>query len=215
MLKTGLFITFEGGEGSGKSLQSKKLKDFLESSGYDVVLTREPGGTIGSEEIRKILLTGEIDRWDSTTEALLYLAARSDHWHKKIYPSLLEGKIVICDRFHDSSIVYQGICKGVDINFLNSIFTYITSGRYPDRTYLINISPEIGLKRSFEKPNNIETRLENMGIEFHNKVYNAFLDLSAQNQERFFNIDGNKTISEISDIIINDISKILKNRCSI
>ena len=208
--KRGLFITFEGGDGSGKSVQSKILYDSLASKGLDVVLTREPGGTTLSETIRGMVLTGETDKWDPKTEALLYLAARADHWHRKIKPSLNLNKIVICDRFHDSSVVYQGICKGVDINLLNSILSNITDGRFPDRTYLISIDPEIGLKRSLEKAGNVETRLEKMGVEFHRKVYKAFLEIAAANSSRFLNIDGNASINEISEIIEMDVSKILR-----
>jgi len=211
-IREGLFITFEGGEGSGKSVQSKNLRDFLENQGFDVVLTREPGGTVGAEEIRKIVLEGDIDRWDPKTEALLYLASRSDHWYKKIKPSLDKEKIVICDRFHDSNVVYQGICKGVDINILNSIVQYITDGRIPDRTYLILVNPQIGIARSLSRVGNTEIRLENMDMEFHQKVNDGFLKLSKESPERFLVIDGNQTISEISRIIEEDVLRILDRK---
>ena len=118
-----MFITFEGGEGAGKSIQANLLKDFFIENNADVILTREPGGTVLSEEIRKILLTGKSDKIMPLTEALLYLASRADHWERKIKPALRKGKIVISDRFHDSSVVYQAICKGVDISLLNTIYS--------------------------------------------------------------------------------------------
>ena len=201
------FITFEGGEGTGKSVQAKLLKDFLIQSGKDVVLTREPGGTPLAEEIRKVLLIGDPEKMNPLTESLLYLASRSDHWSQKIKSSLDEGKYVISDRFHDSSLVYQGICKGVDPDFLNMIFKKITNNRKPNRTYLIDLDPKIGVARSFSRESNNETRFEKMDISFHEKVRDAFLRLADQDQERFLVIDGNLSIEEIHNIIKKDISK--------
>ena len=208
--KNGLFITFEGGEGSGKSVQSKILAEFLKAKGYDVVLTREPGGTIGADEIRKLVLTGETERWEPKTEALLYLAARADHWHNKIKPSLDEGNVVISDRFQDSSIVYQGICKGVDISLLDMIYSYITGGRQPDRKYLLSVDPEIGIKRSLARAGNTETRFENMNLEFHKKVHDGFMKLAQKNSKRFLTIDGSGSIEDISKIICEDVEQIFE-----
>ena len=201
------FITFEGGEGTGKSVQANLLKDFLIESGKDVVLTREPGGTELAEEIRKALLIGDPEKMDPLTESLMYLSARSDHWNQKIKPSLSAGKFVISDRFHDSSLVYQGVCKGVDIDFLNLIFEKITSDRKPDRTYLIDLDPRIGIARSFSRESNNETRFEKMDMSFHEKVRQAFLDLANQDTSRFLVIDGTLSIEEIQGIIKQDIKK--------
>ena len=201
----GLFIVFEGGEGTGKSTQSKILHNFLTKQGFETVLTREPGGTVGAEEIRDLLLFGEAERWDETTEALLYLAARANHWNRKISPLLNEGKIVISDRFHESSVVYQGFCRGVDIDFLNSIFQYITKNKMPDRIYLIMVEPKIGVARSLARDGNQETRFENMDIDFHKKVHEGFQKIYEKNKERFLYIDGSQTVQQISDIIIKDI----------
>ena len=208
---SGLFITFEGGEGSGKSLQVKLLGKFLESIGKKFELTREPGGTPLAEKLRYIVLTGDADKLDPVTESLLYLGARSDHWVRKIKPELDAGKTVISDRFHDSSIIYQGFCKGVSIELLNSIFLAITNGRIPDRTYLIDIDPKIGVKRSMARKENNETRFEKMDISFHEKVRENFLKL-ANSDKRFMIIDGSQSIDAISELIKKDILELFSTR---
>ena len=204
-----LFITFEGGEGSGKSIQTKLLQDFLISQKKNVILTREPGGTDLAEEIRKIVLIGDPEKLNSLTESLLYLAARSDHWFKKIKPALDMGNIVISDRFHDSSIVYQGICKNVNSVILNQIFLEITKGKLPNRTYLLDLDPKIGISRSLSREDNNETRFEKMDIKFHEKVREGFLKLAENDRKRFFIIDGALPIDEIHDIIKKDILNLL------
>jgi dTMP kinase len=204
-----LFITFEGGEGAGKSVQAKLLANFLSAGGKDVLLTREPGGTRLSEAIRRMVLTGEVDKWDPITEALLYLASRSDHWTRKIRPAIDTRKIVICDRFQDSTLVYQGACKAVDLSFLNSVFDKITAGKLPDRTYLIDIDPIIGLERSTSREGNDETRFERLDINFHNKVRDSFLRLAADNKERYRIVDGALSIQEIHEIIKVDIMSLI------
>jgi dTMP kinase len=208
---SGFFITFEGGEGTGKSVQSSILCEKLKAKGFSVVLTREPGGTEGAEEIRKLLLVGDEDKWGIQAESLLYLASRADHWEKVIEPALSLGKIVIADRFHDSSVIYQGYCKGVPKWFLNNAYRMITGGRLPNRTYLIDIDPKIGIKRSIEKnnnENNNEVRYENMDIDFHNNVRKGFLNM-ANNDKRFLIVDGHKEQSVIADEIYSDIAGIL------
>ncbi|MDR2074852.1 MAG: dTMP kinase [Holosporales bacterium] len=206
-----MFITFEGGEGSGKSTQSQLLAQTLQEEGCDVILTREPGGTSGAESIRKLVLTGNEDRWAPVTEALLYLAARADHWYRIIKPSLDAGKIVISDRFQDSSVVYQGLCKGVSVDFLNRIYQYITSGIFPDRTYLLSVSPEIGVKRSISRKNNEETRFENMYIDFHKSVFQNFLKIAEENS-RFLVVDGNRDINVVAKEIYEDFCLFLAKR---
>jgi dTMP kinase len=203
----GLLITFEGGEGCGKTVQSQLLFDYLSKKYDTVILTREPGGTPGSELIRDLLLTGEADKWHAFTESLLYLAARSEHWYRKILPNLNAGKIVICDRFQDSSVVYQGCCKGIDVDVINSIYNYTTGKASPNRTYLISIDPEIGLKRSLMRHKNTETRFEKMDISFHQKVSQYYTKLYNENKERILLINGNQTINEIHNIIKEDVEK--------
>ena len=204
-----MFITFEGGEGTGKSVQANLLKEFFISSGVDVVLTREPGGTPFAEEIRKTLLTGEPEKITPLTEALMYLAARAEHWERKIKPALNAGKVVISDRFHDSSVVYQGICKGVDINVLDTVYSSITNNQIPDRTYLIDLAPEIGLARSLSRDNS-ETRFEKMDISFHKKVRDAFLELARKCSDRYLVLDGSLPIDAIQELIRKDLSDFLK-----
>lgn len=201
------FITFEGGEGTGKSVQANLLKDFLIKSEKKVLLTREPGGTLLAEEIRKTLLVGDPEKMDPLTESLLYLAARSDHWNRKIKPALDSEIWVISDRFHDSSLVYQGVCKNVGIDLLNSIFEKITNNQKPDRTYLIDLDPEIGIARSFSRESNKETRFEKMDISFHERVREAFLTLAKLEKSRFLVLDGTKSVAEIHEIIKADIEK--------
>ena len=202
-----LFITFEGGEGTGKSVQANLLKNFLIESGHEVVLTREPGGTPLAEEIRKTLLIGDPEKMNPLTESLMYLASRSDHWERKIRPALDRNEVVISDRFHDSSLVYQGVCKGVNIKLLNDIYKKITNNQKPDRTYLIDLPPQIGIARSFSRETNNETRFEKMDISFHEKVRQAFLDLARNERDRFLVIDGSRSIDEIHEIIRRDVEK--------
>lgn len=209
-MNNSFFITFEGGEGSGKSTQVKLLYKYLESNNYQVTLTREPGGTIIGEQLRKILVQGKVDKINSITEALIFLAARSNNWEKVIKPALDNNKIVICDRFQDSTVVYQGICNNINVDLLNNIYKQITNNIFPNRTYLIDIDPLIGLQRSI-KHNNKEIRFEKKSIEYHKKIREAYLKI-ARNNNRYLVIDGNLNIQEIHNIIISDINKILNKR---
>ena len=203
-----MFITFEGGEGSGKSVQSKLLYDFLIEEGYDILLTREPGGTPLAEDVRRIVLTGEPEKMSALTETLLYLAARADHWNSVIKPALDANKIVICDRFHDSTLVYQGMCKGVAEDFLNAALREISGGRKPDRTYLLDIAPQIGITRAFSRKNN-ETRFENMDMAFHEQVRAGFLKLAAAEPNRFLTLDGSQPVETVQEKIKQDITAVL------
>lgn len=205
-MNNGFFITFEGGEGSGKSTQVKLLYKYLELNNYKVVLTREPGGTIIGEQLRKILVQGSTDKINAITEALIFLAVRSDNWEKVIKPALDNNKIVICDRFQDSTIVYQGICNNISIDLLNNIYKQITNNTFPNRTYLIDIDPIIGLHRSI-KHNTREVRFEKKSIEYHKKIRDAYLEI-AKNNNRYLVIDGNLSVQEIHDIIVQDITKV-------
>ncbi|MDR0640568.1 MAG: dTMP kinase [Holosporales bacterium] len=209
---SGLFVTFEGGEGCGKTLQARLLFDWIGSLGYTAVLTREPGGTTLSESIRKLVLIGNADKWDPTTEALLYLAARSDHWYKKIKPAIDLGQIVICDRFHDSTTVYQGKCKEVSSVMLANVFSEITNNTYPDRTYLLDIPPQIGIERSMSRDGNDETRFENMDISFHEEVRASYLELAENNPARFMILDGTLSPQPIHEQIQEDFRKLIHSR---
>lgn len=213
LMNSGLFITFEGGEGSGKSTQEKLLYKYLLKNNYPVIVTREPGGTYVGEQLRTILLQGNVNKINVLTEALMFLAARSDHWEKVIKPALDNNKIVICDRFHDSTLVYQGICNNININLLNNIYNAITNNIFPNRTYLIDIDPAVGLKRSMRQ-DNIETRFENKSIEYHERIQEAYLKIATDNN-RYLIIDGNLPITEIHNIIVDDICKIITNKKTI
>lgn len=201
------FITFEGTEGSGKSTQAKMLHNYLQEKSYDSILTREPGGTEGAEAIRDILVNGNADKWSSMTEALLVYAARNDHWEKLIKPSLDNGKWVICDRFFDSTIAYQGYGGGLRLNFLEDLYSNTIGLRKPDVTFFIEIDFKIGLERALSrakiKSSKVKERFEAMGENFHKKVYDAFLDIAKNNPDRFVIIKAdNMTEYEIHKKII-------------
>ncbi|MDA9137386.1 dTMP kinase, partial [Pelagibacterales bacterium] len=189
------FITFEGGEGSGKSTQIKLLaKKIAETS--SVCVTREPGGTTSAEEIRKLLVRGKADKWSSVSELLLLFAARKDHIDKLILPALSSNKWVLCDRFVDSTYVYQGMCGKTSLDVIKKIEKIVIGQFKPELTFLINIDPKVGIQRS-KRPGNKDLRYENMDIKFHNKIYKSYLKLASLNKRRIFMIDGSKTISDI------------------
>ena len=200
------FITFEGGEGSGKSTQIKLLaKKIAETS--DVCLTREPGGTTSAEEIRKLLVRGKADKWSSVSELLLLFAARKDHIDKLILPSLKSNKWVLCDRFVDSTYVYQGMCGKTSIDIIKKIEKLVIGQFEPQLTFLININPKIGIQRS-KRPGNKDLRYENMDMKFHNKVYKSYLRHASLNKRRITMIDGSKSITDIE----NEIWKTVKDK---
>ena len=197
------FITFEGGEGSGKSTQIKLLaKKIAETS--NVCVTREPGGTTSAEEIRKLLVRGKADKWSSVSELLLLFAARKDHIDKLILPALSSNKWVLCDRFVDSTYVYQGMCGKTSLDVIKKIEKIVIGQFKPELTFLINIDPKVGIQRS-KRPDNKDLRYENMDIKFHNKIYKSYLKLASLNKRRIFMIDGNKTISDIENEIWNKV----------
>ena len=197
------FITFEGGEGSGKSTQIKLLaKKIAETS--SVCVTREPGGTTSAEEIRKLLVRGKADKWSSVSELLLLFAARKDHIDKLILPALSSNKWVLCDRFVDSTYVYQGMCGKTSLDIIKKIEKIVIGQFKPELTFLINIDPKVGIQRS-KRPGNKDLRYENMDIKFHNKIYKSYLKLASLNKRRIFMIDGSKSISDIENEIWNKV----------
>ena len=185
-----MFLSFEGIDGSGKSTQARMLADALRARGTDVVLTREPGGSPGAEEIRRLVLTGDPDRWSPETEILLFTAARRDHLERTIRPALARGAVVITDRFADSTRMYQGIARG-DGGSLRAMVDDLHArviGVEPDLTFLIDIDPALGLSRAETRPGS-ELRFEAMGAGLQARMRAGFLDL-ARTQARFRVIDG-------------------------
>jgi len=199
------FISFEGGEGSGKSTQIKLLAKKLAKYG-DVITTREPGGTIEAEIIRNLLVKGEKNKWSGVVETLLLYAARKDHIDKVIVPNLNNNKWVLCDRFKESTIVYQGYGKNVDIKLIKKLDKLITDNLTPSLTFILDIDPKIGLKRSIRKANT-ETRYEKMSLSFHNKIRKAFKKIASTNKRNFKLINANQDIDLIKDIIWNEVTK--------
>ena len=199
------FISFEGGEGSGKSTQIKLLAKKLAKYG-DVITTREPGGTIEAEIIRKLLVKGKKNKWSGVVETLLLYAARKDHIDKVIVPNLNKNKWVLCDRFKESTIVYQGYGKNVDINLIKKLDKLIADNLTPSLTFILDIDPKIGLKRSIRKANT-ETRYEKMSLSFHNKIRKAFKKIAKTNKRNFKLINANQDIDLIKDIIWNEVTK--------
>lgn len=208
-----LFITFEGGEGSGKTTQINFLSKYLKSKSFKVLVTREPGGSEGAEIIRKLLVTGNPGRWDVETEALLMYAARRDNFIRLIKPSLNDGKIVISDRFSDSTRVYQGLVGGISKFKINSLHSFCLEELEPDLTFLLDINYQDGLSRANLRISN-ENRFESKGDEFHKSVRKAYLKIASENPKRIHVIDASKSKNQIKlnifKIIDEYIEKIKK-----
>lgn len=202
----GYFISFEGGEGTGKSTQAKLLYEYLINKNIEAVLTREPGGCVEAEEIRNLIIHGSKDKWDGITESLLHNAARREHMKKIIKPSLLKNKFVICDRFTDSTIAYQGIGQGVDEKFLNTIIKKVTENIKPNLTFIFDMDVKNSLIRAHQTTTN---RYEKFDNNFHTKVRKYFLDLAKKNSNRYRVIDANKSIESIKKEIIEIINLVI------
>lgn len=195
-MKEGRFITFEGIDGSGKSTQARTLAASLKAKGADVVLTREPGGSPGAEEIRELVLTGDPDRWSAETEILLFTASRRDHLEKTINPALAAGKTVISDRFADSTRVYQGATRG-DLRHKVDQLHSLMIGREPDLTFVIDMDPEVALARGLAR-NSGEDRFEDFGLSFQETLRHGFLTLAKAQKNRCVLINGNRSPDEIA-----------------
>ena len=212
-MKSNFFITLEGGEGTGKSTQARLLADFLEKSGHPCVLTREPGGSEGAEEIRNLVVKGDIARWDVMTEALLMFAARRDHLVKTVWPALREGKTVICDRFADSTMAYQGFGyadRGLGQSTVEQLYKIVVGDFKPDLTIILDMPVEAGVARAVKRDTNTN-RYEKMGLDFHRNLRNAFLEIEKKEPTRCTVIDANRTIEEISADILSVVrTRLLK-----
>ena len=201
MKKKGFFITFEGIDGSGKSTQIQKLAKFLEDNGFDIIITREPGGSVGGEEIRNLLLQGEVDRWSAETEILLFTAARRDHLERIILPALQDGKIVICDRFTDSTRMYQGM-RGPKLRDLVDNLTEEVINCDPDLTIIIDIDPEISLRRAKSRET-AEERFEDFGIDLQKKMRKGFINLSKEFNSRIKVVNGQQSVDDLAKEIFS------------
>ena len=201
----GLFITFEGVDGCGKTTQLKLLSEYLKNHGYEIVVTREPGAKGLGEKIREILLhyDGEVY---SRAESFLFLADRAQHIDKIVNPAVEEGKIVLCDRHTDSTIAYQGYGRGVDINQLNMLNAIATDGKKPDLTFVFDIDVETSMSRVGAEMD----RMESSGIEFFNKVRNGYLDIAKNEPDRVKVINANRTVTDISKEVVSIISDIIR-----
>ena len=193
------FISFEGIDGSGKSTQIKLLADHLHSQGRKVIITREPGGSTGAEEIRALVLQGEIDRWSAETELLLFTAARRDHLERTIRPALAAGKIVLCDRFADSTRMYQGLSRG-DLRQTVDQLHSLMIGTEPDLTVLLDINPALGLTRAKSR-HGTEERFEDFGESLQVRMRQGFLALANDSLDRVKVINGDRAIDSVADDI--------------
>lgn len=209
MSKTrGKFITFEGGEGAGKTTQAQRLCEALERNGFETLLTREPGGTFGAEAIRELVLSGAGERWSGMTEILLMYAARVDHVEKLIEPALARGVWVVSDRFSDSTLAYQGYARGIDLNRIEAVHNAVMLGLEPDITFLFDIDPVLSQKRverRGEESGEDLTRFDKEDLEFHKIIRSAFLDIAEKNKDRFHIIDGENSRDAIATEILRGV----------
>lgn len=194
--RTGRFITLEGGEGAGKSTQLRRLADGLAARGIDVLTTREPGGSPGAEEIRALLVSGETGRWGAVTEALLHTAARRDHLERTVWPALDAGRWVLCDRFFDSTMAYQGYGLGLGRELIGDLQATALGDFRPDLTLILDIAVEAGLRRAAARPGG-EDRYERMDIGFHQRLRDGFLDIARREPQRCAVIDADADVDTV------------------
>ena len=201
----GRFITFEGGEGAGKSTQVTRLAARLAAAGLDVVTTREPGGSPGAESIRELVLKGAADRWSPLTETLLMYAARRDHIERVIAPALARGAWVICDRFADSTRAYQGAAGGVDPAFIGALETHVVKDVRPDLTLVFDLPPEVGLERAHARAG-AEMRFESKGMAFHQRLRDGFRAIAAAEPDRCALVDATVPMDAVEAAVWTTVS---------
>jgi dTMP kinase len=212
-----MLITLEGIEGSGKTTQIDYIAAYLQNSGLDYIITKEPGGTVLGAKIRSILLDPENVNIHPMTELLLYAADRVQHIKELITPMIEAGKVVICDRFHDSTTVYQGFTRGIDVTLIQRLNSLVLEGLVPDITFVLDLDPEIGLQRAWRQIKNgsrseSETRFENEKLQFHESVRNGYLELARQEPDRFVVVDASADPSNVWDQIFNQLEKCFKTQ---
>ncbi|MCI5622876.1 MULTISPECIES: dTMP kinase [Anaerostipes] len=203
----GLFITMEGPDGSGKSTQIELLRDYLSHKGYDIIVCREPGGTPISEAVRQVILNKDFTEMGNMTELLLYASARAQLVEEVIRPAINAGKVVICDRFVESSVVYQGIARGMGIDLVYDVNRFAIGDTMPDITFFIDVDAQTGIARK-KKQAELD-RMEREALDFHIKVVEGYRTLAAMNSDRIHRIDGNLSIEEIHRQIITEADKII------
>lgn len=208
----GQFITFEGGEGAGKTTQVKLLAEALDRAGIEVVTTREPGGSQGAEAIRALLVTGAVDRWDAHTEALLHTAARRDHLAKTVWPALERGAWVISDRFVDSTLAYQGYGHGLAKEFITDLTRLAIGGFAPDLTLILDLPVEAGLARAGGR-GGAEDRYERMGTAFHERLRQGFLDIARKEPDRCAVIDATAELDAVHQAVLRAVKSRLLGFC--
>ena len=203
----GMFITFEGGEGSGKSTQVRRLAERLRSLGRDVLVTREPGGTPEAEAVRALLVSGDVARWTAKSEALLNYAAREQHLEQVIRPALAAGRIVLCDRFMDSTRAYQGHAGGCDLAFIDALEKAIVGGARPQLTLIFDLDPALGLARARDRGDHAaEDRYERKGLAFHKKLREGFLDILRRDPKRCRFVDAAQEIDAVAEDVWSIVS---------
>lgn len=200
------FITFEGGEGAGKSTQIALLGRAFSAASIPFVVTREPGGSPGGEAIRNLVVRGAVDKWNPETEALLFMTARYDHLTTLINPALSRGEWVLCDRFDDSTKIYQGIAKKVGLAWLDQLYRLLFANRMPDLTVLLDVPPGIGLARAQKRGNVVESRFEQMDVAFHEQLRAGFLQRAADAPQRIHTVDASADSATIHREIIRCVN---------
>jgi len=202
----GRFITFEGGEGAGKSTQVRLLTAALAGQGRDVLATREPGGATGAEEIRRLLVSGDPGRWDGMTEALLHFAARRDHLARTVWPALDAGRWVVSDRFADSTMAYQGYGHGLGREPIERLYAVTVGSFAPDLTLVLDVPPESGIARTHARMDG-EDRYERMDLSFHQRLRAGFLEIAALEPQRCVIIDASGSVDEVHAAILKAVAE--------
>lgn len=205
-----LFITFEGGEGSGKSTQIRRLAARLQDVGRELLITREPGGTPEAEAVRALLVSGDVARWTAKSEALLNYAAREQHLEQVIRPALVDGRTVLCDRFMDSTRAYQGYAGGCDFGFIDALEKAIVGATRPNLTVVLDLDPAIGLARAKARGDAVaEDRYERKGLAFHQKLREGFLDILRREPKRCRLVDASQEVDTVADDVWSIVEGIL------
>jgi dTMP kinase len=205
MTGQGRFITFEGGEGAGKSTQIRRLADALQAAGQTVVVTREPGGSQGAEAIRRLLVEGAADRWDGLTETLLHYACRRDHLRAVIRPALARGEWVLCDRYQDSTVAYQGYGHGMASETLDMLYQAVGQGLWPNLTLILDLPEEIGLARAGRRGGD-ENRYESMDPGFHRRLREGYLSIARLSPDRCRVIDATQGIDHVTAAVFAQVN---------